>query len=220
MYDWLVNATKPVRNVGTWWRATETKCVVCGNADHSGLDCPHLDDDTHIHGRKRSYAPQGFWCRQMDNFKPSKRGTAVGGVNDGPYMPPHMQPGAKGTDAFVPGGTAGIQNNQIPKTYDEISNTPLQTRSALPGQMNQVTLDQLDCHGRLKQPSPEHLTVNGGPDTAHIWKGRYVGEIVECLSGPVRTDDNGGERPRRGFEQRGEASARRSLLLLLQPTST
>eukprot|EP01047_Picozoa_sp_COSAG01_P014019 COSAG01_NODE_674_length_14337_cov_14.996418_8_plen_91_part_00 len=62
--------------------------------------------------------------RQMDGFKPSKRGTAVGGVNDGPYMPPHMQPGAKATDAFVPGGTAGIQNNQIPKTYDEISNTP------------------------------------------------------------------------------------------------
>jgi hypothetical protein len=127
----------------------------------------------------------------MDDFKPSKRGTAVGGVNDGPYVPPHMQPGAQGANAFVPGGTVGIQNNQIPKTYEEISNTPLQTRTALPGQMNHVTLDQLDSHGRLKQPSPEHLTVNGGPDTAHIWKGRYVGEIVECLSGPVRTDENG-----------------------------
>jgi hypothetical protein len=32
---------------------------------------------------------------------------------------------------------------------------PLQTRTALPGQMNHVTLDQLDSHGRLKQPSPD-----------------------------------------------------------------
>jgi hypothetical protein len=60
----------------------------------------------------------------MDDFKPSKRSTAVGGVNDGPYMPPHMQPGAQGADTFIPGGTVGIQNNQIPKTYEEISNTP------------------------------------------------------------------------------------------------
>eukprot|EP01049_Picozoa_sp_SAG25_P022952 SAG25_NODE_9469_length_371_cov_0.856618_1_plen_123_part_11 len=114
MYDWLVNATAPVRNIGTFWRAAETKCAACGSADHSCLDCPHLDDDNHVHGRKRSYALKGFWCKQMDDFKPSKRGTAVGGVNDGPYVPPHMQPGAQGANAFVPGGTVGIQHNQIP----------------------------------------------------------------------------------------------------------
>eukprot|EP01047_Picozoa_sp_COSAG01_P070406 COSAG01_NODE_10662_length_2109_cov_51.684577_1_plen_396_part_00 len=198
MYDWLVNKVKPVAKYANFWRENEKVCSVCGSHDHMCLDCNILDDDQHQLGRAKNYAvpadPKSvsakragryfFWRNFGKEYRPENRVRPTGGIDTAPDVRTALQSEGKAPYHILD----PKQPTSLPTTYDAITDTPLQSRPFLLERINNVTASDLNPDGTLKTQAGA-MRVQCGSGSKHICDKRFVGEIVQQLSGKVRMEN-------------------------------
>eukprot|EP01049_Picozoa_sp_SAG25_P006247 SAG25_NODE_461_length_7815_cov_3.109513_1_plen_1444_part_10 len=198
MYDWLVNGIKPVARYATFWRNHEKVCSACGSHDHMCLDCSILNDNQHPLGRAKNYAvppdPNSttakragryFFFRTMSAYRPENRTRVTGGIDTAPDVRSalHATAGTASKHILDP-----HKDTSLPKTYDNISDTPLQSRPFLLERVQNVAASDLNPDGTLRNRSGA-MEVRGSAGSKAIYKDHFVGEIVTQLSGKVRVEN-------------------------------